>query len=505
MTNGANVGTALHAEAEGHRALNSCAAFSPCVRPSHHSTMAPPRKRGRLGQAYQRFNEFNVVSLFQRAPPPKTSRTIYVHQDLPDDFYTVKKKGKRILDKEHIYATNQVVTSKYTVFTFLPRNLLEQFRRIANMYAQPGFFRSPKTIWLIILYSFFLAIDILQFFPKFSTISPGLVILPLLAILFLTAAKDGYEDVKRHQSDRAVNHSEVDVLEGGDYTNPNVMGPKAKTFTPGIPRPLRRKKGVKGAGEPAADATDEIRAAEEKERAGGGPIDTEHAMRVQLPPMTNDGTVPGGSYPNSAPSSPGILRQPTRRLARRPDGQVGLAENPLGEDYGDDNEPHWAITLWEDLKVGDFVRLRSNQQIPADIVLCATSEPENVAFVETKNLDGETNLKSRNAVSELTHLTSAHAIVENQDGGARFRINAEAPDTNMYKFNAAVVFQDQDGKERVHPIDIQTTLLRGTILRNTDWAIGIVVYTGSDSKIVLNSGNTPSKRSRVERQMNPMV
>lgn len=97
--------------------------------------MAPPRKRGRLGRAYQRFNDFDLVSLFQRSPPPKTPRTIYVHQDLPGDFYDVKKNGKRILKKEHAYATNQVVTSKYTVITFLPRNLLEQFRRVANMYA----------------------------------------------------------------------------------------------------------------------------------------------------------------------------------------------------------------------------------------------------------------------------------------------------------------------------------------------------------------------------------
>jgi phospholipid-translocating ATPase len=49
------------------------------------------------------------------------------------------------------------------------------------------------------------------------------------------------------------------------------------------------------------------------------------------------------------------------------------------------------------------------------------------------------------------------------------------------------------------------TLLRGTVLRNTDWVIGIVLFTGSDSKIMMNFGGTPSKRSKVERQMNPMV
>ncbi len=46
---------------------------------------------------------------------------------------------------------------------------------------------------------------ILQFFPRFTTVSPGLSALPLIVVLAITAIKDGYEDIKRHQSDRAIN------------------------------------------------------------------------------------------------------------------------------------------------------------------------------------------------------------------------------------------------------------------------------------------------------------
>ena len=70
----------------------------------------------------------------------------------------------------------------------------------------------------------------------------------------------------------------------------------------------------------------------------------------------------------------------------------------------------------------------------------------------------------------------------------------------MYKLNAAVVRNGQKS-----PVDIQMVLLRGTVLRNTDWVIGLVLFTGVDTKIVLNSGGTPSKRSKVERQINPQV
>src|SRR5258705_3188517 len=87
-----------------------------------------------------------------------------------------------------------------------------------------------------LILSFFLFIDILQFFPKFSTISPGLVLVPLLIVLLITALKDGYEDIKRHQSDRRVNNSLVRVLAGGDFVNSNVMQRKSKTFVKGVMR-----------------------------------------------------------------------------------------------------------------------------------------------------------------------------------------------------------------------------------------------------------------------------
>jgi phospholipid-translocating ATPase len=51
-------------------------------------------------------------------------------------------------------------------------------------------------------------------------------------------------------------------------------------------------------------------------------------------------------------------------------------------------------------------------------------------------------------------------------------------------------------------VDQLVVLLHGCVLRNTDWVIGLVVLTGEDPKIVLNSGGT---RSKVERQTNPQV
>ncbi|GJE96419.1 phospholipid-translocating P-type ATPase [Phanerochaete sordida] len=380
---------------------------------------------------YNKWAAFNVESLFSRKRPLAPPRSVLVHQDLPADWYD---KKQRVL-KDHVYATNQVITSKYTVVTFVPRNLLEQFRRVANC--------------------FFLAIAILQFFSLFSTVSPGLVILPLLIVLAITALKDGYEDIKRHQSDRHVNYSQVRVLGGGDYVNTNPMESKSKTFVRGfVPQWRRRPKKSKV-------PTNE----------------TQHdAPPEQGPPPAGEEVFDGREYDEE---------------------EVAPHDGLFHHHYGS-KRPHWQMTNWEDLKVGDFVKIMDNEAIPADVLLCATSEDENVAFVETKNLDGETNLKSRSAAAQLTNLRSAWSCADKRNS---FRVDCDRPDTNLYRLNAAVVMPD----ESKTPVDIQMILLRGTVLRNTRWAIGLVLYTGEDTKIVLNSGDTPSKRSRVERQMNPQV
>lgn len=80
----------------------------------------------------------------------------------------------------------------------------------------------------------------------------------------------------------------------------------------------------------------------------------------------------------------------------------------------------------------------------------------------------------------------------------------------MFRLNAAVVVEGEGqdggrGEQVRHPVNLETCLLRGCVLRNTAWVIGVVIFTGADSKIVMNSGGTPSKRSKVERQMNPQV
>lgn len=157
----------------------------------------------------------------------------------------------------------------------------------------------------------------------------------------------------------------------------------------------------------------------------------------------------------------------------------------------------WEQTTWRDVQVGDFVLLHEDEGVPADILILATSDQEGLCYVETKNLDGETNLKIRQCISATSHLKTPEDCAN-----CRFVIDSEPPTNNLFTYNATMRLSTSSKKV---PINLNSILLRGCNLRQTDWVIGMVVFTGDDTKVRMNAGKTPSKRSQIEQAMNPQV
>ncbi len=160
--------------------------------------------------------------------------------------------------------------------------------------------------------------------------------------------------------------------------------------------------------------------------------------------------------------------------------------------------------FWKSVQVGDFVRIYNEDQIPADIVILSTSDPDGACYVETKNLDGETNLKVRQALHSGRKIKHARHCEKTE-----FVIESEPPHANLYQYSGAARWNQRDAKrpedpgvQMAEPISINNLLLRGCSLRNTEWVLGVVVFTGRETKIMLNSGLTPSKRSRIARELN---
>ncbi|KAK9461047.1 uncharacterized protein V1516DRAFT_674868 [Lipomyces oligophaga] len=156
---------------------------------------------------------------------------------------------------------------------------------------------------------------------------------------------------------------------------------------------------------------------------------------------------------------------------------------------------------WVDVAVGDVIRVESEQAIPADIVLLASSEPEGLCYIETANLDGETNLKIKQASPETADLVSPLDL-SNMKG----TIKSEQPNSSLYTYEATISLDSlQSGGEKEVPLNPDQLLLRGATLRNTLWVHGAVVFTGHETKLMRNASAAPIKRTAVEHMVNLQI
>ncbi|KAI5077468.1 hypothetical protein GOP47_0007292 [Adiantum capillus-veneris] len=145
---------------------------------------------------------------------------------------------------------------------------------------------------------------------------------------------------------------------------------------------------------------------------------------------------------------------------------------------------------WKQIEVGEVVKVDANTPVPCDMVLLGTSDPTGVAYIQTLNLDGESNLKTRYARQETqVKQPDIHPL-----SGC---VVCEPPTRNIYEFTAFLELDS--GKFSLGPSNV---ILRGCELKNTAWIVGVVVYAGKDTKVMKNSAGAQSKRSKLESRMN---
>ncbi|XP_044218803.1 phospholipid-transporting ATPase VB [Thunnus albacares] len=148
---------------------------------------------------------------------------------------------------------------------------------------------------------------------------------------------------------------------------------------------------------------------------------------------------------------------------------------------------------WKDVRVGDFVKVFCNEIVSVDLLLLHTSDPNGVCHIETANLDGETNLKQRRVVSGF-----CTSDPEFEPESFNSIVVCERPNNNLNHFKCYV---EKPDKDKVGA-GIESLLLRGCTVRNTDHAVGFVVYAGHETKTMLNNNGPRYKRSKLERKLN---
>ena len=151
--------------------------------------------------------------------------------------------------------------------------------------------------------------------------------------------------------------------------------------------------------------------------------------------------------------------------------------------------------LWKDVKVGDILKIEEMDLLPADLLIIGSSIPDGSCYLETSSLDGEKNLKPKNAIKNIMNL-GGEEVPFRFEG----KILCMNPNSNLYQFDGSLDYQG----EKIF-LDGKNLLIRGARLKSTKFAFGVVVYTGIDTKIMKNSEASKFKQTAIEKRTNRFI
>ncbi|KAG6532955.1 hypothetical protein ZIOFF_006815 [Zingiber officinale] len=158
-------------------------------------------------------------------------------------------------------------------------------------------------------------------------------------------------------------------------------------------------------------------------------------------------------------------------------------------------EGRFGYKNWQEVRVGDVVKVEKDKFFPADLLLLSSSYEDGICYVETMNLDGETNLKVKRSLEVTLPLDDDVAFADFTG-----TIRCEDPNPSLYTFVGNFEYE-----KKIYALDPSQVLLRDSKLRNTTLVYGVVIFTGHDSKVMQNATPSPSKRSTIEKQMDKII
>ena len=161
---------------------------------------------------------------------------------------------------------------------------------------------------------------------------------------------------------------------------------------------------------------------------------------------------------------------------------------------------------WEDIKLGDIIKIYKNEIICCDMILLETSESNGICLVEPKNINGESNLYMKQINTNWKK-----SFVDYSD--MNYICIANNQNDNLYKFKGTLYEIEYDGSKEIKLtqnknefyFNQKNFLLRGMILRQTDYIIGCAIYVGHNTKVMINSPKLKNKQSKLEKKMNKLV
>lgn len=343
----------------------------------------------------------------------KNGRQIPLCLDNKDSFFLTYCGESNILLDETTnkpYINNAITSSRYTIYSFFPRQLYAQFSKLANTY--------------------FFIVAILQMIPSWSTTGTFTTIIPLSIFIGISMTREAYDDLRRHRLDKEENNKVSKILLKSDNC-----------------------------------------------------LDDD----VFVHKSRKDNNIPENETCESS-----LVEDELNNLDEDSFTNIDILRI--------NHNIHLVTREWKELKVGDFVYLNKNDWVPADLLLISCDGENNECFVETMALDGETNLKNKHPLSELSKNMSTAS------GLAKFKglVTVEDPNIDLYNFEGKLKLGEEYEKEI--PISIDNIIYRGSIIRNTENLLGMVIFTGEETKIRMNAIKNPrTKAPKLQSKINIIV
>ncbi|KAK6919618.1 P-type ATPase, N-terminal [Dillenia turbinata] len=351
---------------------------------------------------------------------------------------------------KELYCDNRISNRKYTIVNFLPKNLWEQFSRFMNQY--------------------FLLIACLQLWSLITPVNPASTWGPLIFIFAVSATKEAWDDYNRYLSDKKANEKEVWVVRHG--IKKHAVGPDGltKTSSHGYPEIVSSELFKVSQ---ALFLTYMICVIEAVNHVTVhvtvGPYFGFYEYMLGQPVFMSllfDVVV-------FIVSLWSLLVEAFRGVSWKISKAIELCPFLSVVPCIGNLIQRFSLTLpivliqAQDIHVGNLVWLHENDEVPCDLVLLGTSDPQGLCYVETAALDGETDLKTR-------VIPAACGVIE-----------CPSPDKDIRRFDANLrlfpPFIDND----ICPLTIQNTLLQSCYLRNAQWACGVAVYTGKKAIVLV--------------------
>ena len=173
----------------------------------------------------------------------------------------------------------------------------------------------------------------------------------------------------------------------------------------------------------------------------------------------------------------------------------------------------WTEIPSSKLEIGEIIYVKQNELFPADLVIIDSSLPEGICYVETASLDGEKHLKQKNSPLYISGKFKKTNNLQNNGNENlpcidNFTIEGKGicdlpnPEINQLNGKIELNFQNEN---IIIPLEQRQMLLKGTKLRNTEWILGIIIYTGHNTKLMQNAKKPKIKYSRLDVLLNKLL